>query len=111
MFIPCCSLLIILQFVRVAEYANLDPEEKDVQSSPIGGAHGGDESQIIPEQWPSTGKIEFRDVTIRYDLDGPDILTNVSLTFDAGERVAIIGRTGSGKSTVRSTTADPPLKY
>lgn len=58
-------------------------------------------------EWPTTGKVEFRNVTVRYDLDGPDILTDVSLTFDAGERVAVIGRTGSGKSTV-SRSAELP---
>jgi ABC-type multidrug transport system fused ATPase/permease subunit len=39
-------------------------------------------------------------VTIRYDQDGPDILKDVSLKFEAGERVAVVGRTGSGKSTL-----------
>jgi ABC-type bacteriocin/lantibiotic exporter with double-glycine peptidase domain len=39
-------------------------------------------------------------VTIRYDPNEPDILTDVNLKFKAGERVAVVGRTGSGKSTV-----------
>jgi ABC-type transport system involved in cytochrome bd biosynthesis fused ATPase/permease subunit len=39
-------------------------------------------------------------VTVRYDIDGPDILTNINLKLRTGERVAVIGRTGSGKSTV-----------
>jgi ABC-type bacteriocin/lantibiotic exporter with double-glycine peptidase domain len=50
--------------------------------------------------WPQTGSVEFRNVTIRYDPQGPDILKDVNLSFAAGERVAIVGRTGSGKSTV-----------
>lgn len=50
--------------------------------------------------WPRTGEIEFRNVTIRYDPEGPNILTDINLKFKAGQRVAIIGRTGSGKSTV-----------
>ena len=59
-----------------------------------------DEEHVIPKNWPRSGEVEFRNVTIRYDLDGPDILTDVNLKFKAGERVAIVGRTGSGKSTV-----------
>ncbi len=55
---------------------------------------------IIPRHWPASGEVEFRNVTVRYDVDGPDILTDVSLRFGAGERVAIVGRTGSGKSTL-----------
>lgn len=59
------------------------------------------ETRVIPKNWPRSGEIEFRDVTIRYDPDGPDILSNINLKFKAGERVAVVGRTGSGKSTVR----------
>ena len=58
----------------------------------------GDDS--LTNDWPRTGSVEFRNVTIRYDPQGPDILKDVNLTFAAGERVAIVGRTGSGKSTV-----------
>jgi ATP-binding cassette subfamily C protein LapB len=47
-----------------------------------------------------TGKIEFKDVTFTYpDADIP-ALKNVSFTIEAGENVAIIGRIGSGKSTI-----------
>ncbi|KAK2067734.1 hypothetical protein P8C59_001447 [Phyllachora maydis] len=53
-------------------------------------------SQLEPEEKPEDG---YRDVTIRYDLDGPDTLKNANLKFDGGKRVAIVGRTGSGKST------------
>ena len=46
------------------------------------------------------GKIEFEDVTFTYP--GADIpaLDNVSFTIESGEKVAIIGRIGSGKSTI-----------
>lgn len=61
------------------------------------------ETHVIPRNWPRSGEIEFRNVTIRYDLDGPDILTDINLRVKAGERVAVVGRTGSGKSTVSHT--------
>ncbi|OLN87834.1 ATP-binding cassette transporter abc4 [Colletotrichum chlorophyti] len=87
-------------FVRIKEYAGLEPEEKSDDSFPEEGEFADDPSQVIPKSWPSTGEIEFRNVTVRYDEDGPDILTDVNLKFKAGERVAIVGRTGSGKSTL-----------
>lgn len=47
-----------------------------------------------------TGEIEFRDVTFRYpDAEG-SMLRHVSFSAHHGETVALIGSTGSGKSTV-----------
>jgi ATP-binding cassette subfamily B protein len=51
---------------------------------------------------PFRGEIAFRGVTFRYPgrPDGPPALDDVDLTIPAGTTVAIVGRTGSGKSTV-----------
>lgn len=49
---------------------------------------------------PLTGKIEFRNVTFIYPHTGIVALKNFSLTIQPGEQVAIIGKTGSGKSTL-----------
>lgn len=88
----CCHLLIPsdVQFQRVREYAQLAPEKDGAIMS----------SEYVPADWPKTGAVELRNVTVRYSADGPDILKNISLTIQPGERVAIVGRTGSGKSTV-----------
>ncbi|SPJ82596.1 related to ATP-binding cassette (ABC) transporter [Fusarium torulosum] len=87
-------------FHRVKEYVKLESEEKDDKAYPEEGEYADDPSDIIPENWPQSGEIEFRNVTIRYDPDGPNILTDVNLKFKAGARVAVVGRTGSGKSTL-----------
>ncbi|KAL2754344.1 hypothetical protein ACRALDRAFT_1063207 [Sodiomyces alcalophilus JCM 7366] len=87
-------------FIRVREYAGLEPEDKSDKPYVEEGEYADEESQVLPREWPTTGRVELRNVTIRYDPDGPDILTDVNLTFEAGERVAIVGRTGSGKSTL-----------
>ncbi len=47
----------------------------------------------------ATGRIEFRHVSFAYG-DGPAILSDFDLAVEPGETVAIVGRTGSGKSTV-----------
>jgi ATP-binding cassette, subfamily B, multidrug efflux pump len=46
------------------------------------------------------GNIEFRNVTFKYPDTGIVALKNVSFSLKKGEKLAIIGRTGSGKSTI-----------
>ncbi|MFY9142519.1 type I secretion system permease/ATPase [Sulfuricurvum sp.] len=46
------------------------------------------------------GEIEFKDVSFAYDEADHSALKNISFTIKAGEKVAIIGRIGSGKSTI-----------
>lgn len=87
-------------FHRVKEYASLEPEEKTDADPHDAAVIEQQQMTSIPADWPRSGAIEFRDVTIRYDLDGPDILKDINLSFAAGERVAVVGRTGSGKSTL-----------
>jgi ATP-binding cassette subfamily B protein len=49
---------------------------------------------------PITGRIEFRDLTFRYSTHGEPVLQDINLTIEAGQTVAFVGRTGSGKSTL-----------
>jgi len=50
----------------------------------------------------SAGKIEFRDVDFKYSLSGTgeEVLSDISFSAEPGEVVAIVGGTGSGKSTL-----------
>ncbi len=47
-----------------------------------------------------TGHIEMRNVSFRYGADGPFVLRNINLIIRPGQKVAFIGRTGSGKTTL-----------
>jgi subfamily B ATP-binding cassette protein MsbA len=60
------------------------PEERD------------DGGQELPR---TDGNIEFRDVTFGYEPAQP-VLRNLSLKVNSGETVALIGRSGAGKSTI-----------
>jgi ATP-binding cassette subfamily B protein len=51
------------------------------------------------------GKIEFRNVGFTYPDTGIQALKNISFTVNPGETIAIIGTTGSGKSTISSLVA------
>ncbi|MCP4296762.1 MAG: ABC transporter ATP-binding protein, partial [Proteobacteria bacterium] len=45
-------------------------------------------------------KLEFKDVSFRYSATGPLVLNGISFVMNKGDRFAIVGATGSGKSTV-----------
>lgn len=53
----------------------------------------------IPEDWPSNGNIVATNVKLRY-RDGPLVLKGLNFNVDAGDKVGIAGRTGSGKSSM-----------
>lgn len=46
------------------------------------------------------GRVEFRDVTFRYFGGGDPVLSHVSFVAEPGQTVALLGATGSGKSTI-----------
>ncbi|AGK53162.1 ABC transporter ATP-binding protein [Bacillus sp. 1NLA3E] len=63
-----------------------------------------DETEINPYQADKgnkvkNGEIEFRDVSFSYD-GKQDVLKNISFTAKPGETVALVGHTGSGKSSI-----------
>ncbi|KAH9652210.1 ABC transporter C family member 3 [Citrus sinensis] len=53
--------------------------------------------------WPSHGKIDLRDLQVRYAPHMPFVLRGISCTFPGGKKTGIVGRTGSGKSTLIQT--------
>ncbi len=56
----------------------------------------------LPDIVKLMGEIELRDVTFGYDRNLPPILEHFSLKIEAGERIALVGSSGCGKSTILS---------
>ncbi|HST50483.1 MAG TPA: ABC transporter ATP-binding protein [Pyrinomonadaceae bacterium] len=54
----------------------------------------------VREQAPVRGRIEFRNLTLAYNDHAGPVLRDIDLTIEAGQTVAFVGRTGSGKSTL-----------
>jgi len=82
-----------------------------VQQLQFGGAHFARLFDVLtaePEQAVSSdrpapelsGRIELRSVGFRYAAESPFVLKEVSVTIEAGQKVAIVGPTGSGKTTL-----------
>ncbi|KAJ2518960.1 Multidrug resistance-associated protein 1, partial [Coemansia sp. RSA 1939] len=53
-----------------------------------------------PASWPSSGKIEFCNFSMKYNDDLEYALKNISLTISPGDKVGIVGRTGAGKTSL-----------
>ncbi|CAD5185380.1 unnamed protein product [Musa acuminata subsp. malaccensis] len=53
-----------------------------------------------PSDWPAIGRVELRDLKIRYRPEAPLVLRGISCTFEGGNKIGIVGRTGSGKTTL-----------
>ena len=52
-----------------------------------------------PEHWPAEGAVEFIDYTTHYHPKKP-VLNHVSFNIEPGQKVGIVGRTGTGKSSL-----------
>ncbi len=58
------------------------------------------DAQGVKTQQPIAGEIEFRNLTFRYRPADQPVLRDINLRIPAGQSVAFVGRTGSGKSTL-----------
>ncbi|KAG0591623.1 hypothetical protein KC19_1G189200 [Ceratodon purpureus] len=56
-----------------------------------------------PPGWPSAGKVEFKNVVMRYRPNLPAVLQGVSVEIRPMEKVGVVGRTGAGKSSLFNT--------
>ncbi|XP_022981345.1 ABC transporter C family member 3-like [Cucurbita maxima] len=53
--------------------------------------------------WPAFGEVELHDLQVRYAPQLPLVLHGITCTFPGGKKTGIVGRTGSGKSTLIQT--------
>ncbi|KAF9017850.1 hypothetical protein BDZ89DRAFT_1094212 [Hymenopellis radicata] len=69
-----------LHLERIQGYLEIEQEEKPTQDA--------------------SGELRVENLTARYSPDGPKVLHDLSFTIKSGERIGIVGRTGSGKSSL-----------
>ncbi|CAL9018040.1 unnamed protein product [Prunus brigantina] len=61
------------------------------------------ESNQPDRSWPLRGKVDIHDLQVRYAPHMPLVLRGITCTFPGGMKTGIVGRTGSGKSTLIQT--------
>ncbi|XP_016480233.2 ABC transporter C family member 10-like [Nicotiana tabacum] len=81
----------IISVERLEQYMRLPSEATEV----------GRSNHTLPG-WPTRGKVEIRDLKVRYRPNGPLVLQGISCTFEGGQKIGVVGRTGSGKTTLIS---------
>ena len=87
--------------VNIERVTALLRTESDVRDTPEVIEKYGDSFNPKKENWePLYGDITFRDVTFRYPDGDEDVLEHFNLDVPRGTRVAIVGETGAGKSTL-----------
>lgn len=77
--------LVRAHFERIADVVEAEPEQ-DIKGV------------MQPPQLQ--GQIELKHVSFRYDPNAPLVLRDLNLSIQSGKKVALVGRTGSGKSTL-----------
>ncbi|KAJ7187905.1 P-loop containing nucleoside triphosphate hydrolase protein, partial [Mycena filopes] len=73
---------------RIQSYLTIEQEPKPTASG------------VPPAYWPASGSLSVDKLSARYSPDGPEVLHDISFNIKSGERVAVVGRTGSGKSSL-----------
>uniref|UniRef100_A0A0A9GBQ8 ABC transporter domain-containing protein n=1 Tax=Arundo donax TaxID=35708 RepID=A0A0A9GBQ8_ARUDO len=58
------------------------------------------EDHLPSSNWPTHGDIDIKDLKVRYRPNTPLILKGINLSISGGEKIGVVGRTGSGKSTL-----------
>ncbi|KAL0059597.1 hypothetical protein AAF712_013648 [Marasmius tenuissimus] len=53
-----------------------------------------------PAYWPSSGELKIENLSARYSPGGPEVLHDLNFQVKSGERIGVVGRTGSGKSSL-----------
>ncbi|KAJ7578610.1 P-loop containing nucleoside triphosphate hydrolase protein [Mycena floridula] len=73
---------------RIQSYVEADQEPKSLEAGKP------------PAYWPASGELRVEKLSAKYSFDGPAVLEDISFEIKSGQRVGVVGRTGSGKSSL-----------
>ena len=89
---------------RIVEYKDIIPENGYKYIDSIDTIDNIDNIDDIQnkqlKQWPNSGKIEIKNLYCKYREHLDFVLNDINITINNNEKIGIIGRTGSGKSSL-----------
>lgn len=81
----------IVTIERITQYFQLKSEVELLGDTVVG---------LLPKVWPQNGLIKFSNYTARYRNNFDPVLININCEIKPGSKISIVGKTGSGKSTL-----------
>ncbi|PON43846.1 ATP-binding cassette containing protein [Parasponia andersonii] len=87
----CMLANTIISVERVEQYMHIPSEASEVV-----------EGNRPAQNWPTLGKVEICNLKVRYRRNAPFVLHGISCIIEGGQKIGIVGRTGSGKTTLIS---------
>lgn len=86
----CCeSIQHMTSVERVLQYIDVPAERNPKTTKPS-------------PKWPQTGRVQFKNMFLKYDESAAPVLKNLNLDIEPGWKVGVVGRTGAGKSSLIS---------
>ncbi|KAL5747607.1 hypothetical protein ACOSQ2_024904 [Xanthoceras sorbifolium] len=87
----CAAADFIVSIERLEQYMHIPSEAQTVV-----------EGKRPAQNWPAIGKVEIYNLKVKYQHDAPLVLRGISCVIEGGHKIGIVGRTGSGKTTLIS---------
>ncbi|CAH9070610.1 unnamed protein product, partial [Cuscuta epithymum] len=85
----CTIANYIISVERLKQYMHVPSEAPEIM-----------ENNRPPINWPTKGRVEIQNLQIQYGEGSPLVLQGISCTFEGEHKIGIVGRTGSGKTTL-----------
>ena len=83
---------IMISLERCLQYTKIESEAPSIIKKK--------DDKLIEEKWPKEGKIRFENYSVKYRPNTEIVLKKLNFEINGNEKVGIVGRTGSGKSTI-----------